>query len=275
MKRKLEVLGAVRADRAWLPPRCAHAAFSHGSPRPGPPQRAIRARRGAARRDRRHQPDARGAGVNLRVRVAPPEAYRAAGVDYNPVLPGTHGRRCSSAPTAALPRPPRQRPRRAGALRRRRSSRSPGPPAAWCANTRCCSIRRRRSARRRLRRRRGTTTAPVISARTARATPLPPAACAAPSARSNAQPPRASSARARCRATPSAGRQEQQAVARARRRAASRARRRLSASTNTGCSPATRCRSIAGAHAAPGRLARPDAGVAVPRQPAAPSSATT
>jgi pilus assembly protein FimV len=26
---------------------------------------------------------------NLRVRVAPPEAYRAAGVDYNPVLPGT------------------------------------------------------------------------------------------------------------------------------------------------------------------------------------------
>ncbi len=26
---------------------------------------------------------------NLRVRVAPPEAYRAAGIDYNPVLPGT------------------------------------------------------------------------------------------------------------------------------------------------------------------------------------------
>ena len=27
--------------------------------------------------------------TNLRVRVAPPESYRAAGVDYNPVLPGT------------------------------------------------------------------------------------------------------------------------------------------------------------------------------------------
>src|SRR4029079_14931880 len=26
---------------------------------------------------------------NLRVRVAPPEAYRVAGVDYNPVLPST------------------------------------------------------------------------------------------------------------------------------------------------------------------------------------------
>ena len=26
---------------------------------------------------------------NLRIRVAPPESYRAAGVDYNPVLPGT------------------------------------------------------------------------------------------------------------------------------------------------------------------------------------------
>ena len=26
---------------------------------------------------------------NLRVRVAPPESYRAAGVDYNPVLPST------------------------------------------------------------------------------------------------------------------------------------------------------------------------------------------
>src|SRR5437868_1216089 len=27
--------------------------------------------------------------ANLRVRIAPPEAYRSAGVDYNPVLPGT------------------------------------------------------------------------------------------------------------------------------------------------------------------------------------------
>jgi pilus assembly protein FimV len=38
---------------------------------------------------------------NLRVRVAPPEAYRTAGVDYNPVLPGT---------TATLERRPDGRP---------------------------------------------------------------------------------------------------------------------------------------------------------------------
>ena len=38
--------------------------------------------------------------ASLKLRVAPPEAYRAAGVEYNPVLPG---RRCSwcTAPTAA------------------------------------------------------------------------------------------------------------------------------------------------------------------------------
>jgi pilus assembly protein FimV len=45
---------------------------------------------------------------NLRVRIAGPDAYRAAGVDYNNVLPGT---------TATLLRRPDGRPWRCPALR--------------------------------------------------------------------------------------------------------------------------------------------------------------
>ncbi|MCK7494044.1 MAG: hypothetical protein MZW92_24480, partial [Comamonadaceae bacterium] len=56
--------------------------------------------------------------ASLQLRVAPPDAYRAAGVEYNPVLPSAHG-----AGGAAARRPHRaardQRPRRARALRRR------------------------------------------------------------------------------------------------------------------------------------------------------------
>ncbi len=43
--------------------------------------------------------------ANLRVRVAPPESYRAAGVDYNPVLPGTQAtlaRRADGTPVLRL-----------------------------------------------------------------------------------------------------------------------------------------------------------------------------
>ena len=38
---------------------------------------------------------------NLRIRVAPPESYRAANVDYNAVLPSTQAVARDAAPTAA------------------------------------------------------------------------------------------------------------------------------------------------------------------------------
>jgi len=87
---------------------------------------------------------------SLRVRVAPPESYRAAGVEYNSVLPST---------SAELLRRPDGRP-----YLRLTSDRgvqepfvdvilelSVGPPDVWCANTPCCSIRRARRAWRRRR----------------------------------------------------------------------------------------------------------------------------
>ena len=56
--------------------------------------------------------------ASLRIRVAPPESYRAANVDYNPVLPSTRAivREARRRPPV---RPPGQRSRRPGALRRR------------------------------------------------------------------------------------------------------------------------------------------------------------
>ena len=142
--------------------------------------------------------------ATLRVRVAPPEAYRAAGVDYNAVLPGTQVD--AAAPRRRPPLPaPDQRPRGAGAVRRRDPRDHLGHAAAWCASTRCCSTRRRRARRRRRRRH----AAPVDRRRRRRAAAPRPrragaGACAAPVA---PRPPRRAPrprAATRCRAAPAA-----------------------------------------------------------------------
>ena len=144
------------------------------------------------------------------------------------------------------------------------SSRSRGPPAAWCANTRCCSIRRRRS-------RAATpapapTPSPVDLGGAAAPTPLPPTAVRAVGARAARSRARRSARRRAARADAAAERKAAAPASRPATAAAARRRRRRDEyQVRAGDTLSTHRR----AHPAPGRVARPDAGRAVPRQPEA------
>ncbi len=197
---------------------------------------------------------------SLRVRVASPEAYRAAGVDYNAVLPVDPGHACAARRRPAVSARD-QRPRGPGALRRRDPRahlvlRPPGArihAAARSAGSRAWRRRRRRTA------------------------PVAPQASAAPPA---AAAPAPAPATHRCSADRAAGGCAGAAAG------SVIARHRRSRSSGAGRRVAERRRRVQGArrrHAVPHRqaeparrrVARPDAGRAVPRQPAAPSSTTT
>jgi hypothetical protein len=127
LEKKTEILGAVRADEHCR--RDAHAGFSLGLAL-GLGRLSVQSALGEAMQAEIEVTSMTAEEqANLRIRVAPPEAYRAANVDYNPVLPTTR-RRCRSAPTAAS-----SSASSATAASRNpsstSSSRSPGPPAAW------------------------------------------------------------------------------------------------------------------------------------------------
>ena len=111
---KNSVHGAFRPDGGGRR-RAVRCLSRRMGARAGPPVGAVGARRDAARRNRRHKPDPRGGLDRCSVRIAPPEAYRAAGVDYNAVLPGTQAtlqRRPDGRPYLRAD----QRPRGAGAF---------------------------------------------------------------------------------------------------------------------------------------------------------------
>ena len=137
--------------------------------------------------------------ANLRIRVAPPEAYRAANVDYNPVLPSTRATLQKRPDGRLFVRLVSDRGVQepfvdvileiswaTGRLVREYTLLF-DPPAAQRAPAAQASS--------------GTTTAPVISGAPPAPTPLPPAPRPRPRRASSAKPPRASSAR---RATRSA-----------------------------------------------------------------------
>ena len=82
---------------------------------------------------------------NLRIRVAPPESYRAANVDYNPNCCRARRPSCCAAPTAGQYRQPHQRSRRPGAVRRRDPRDLLGHRPAGARIHTCCSIHRLRA----------------------------------------------------------------------------------------------------------------------------------
>ena len=198
------------------------------------------------------------------IRIAPPEAYRAAGVDYNPVLPGDHASRCSAAPTAAL-------------FLRLTSDRAVQEPfvdvileITWATG-------------RLVREYTLLFDPPQHALRAARRRRRPPARAAdlGRAAARRAAPPRRAPRRARAaprvraaHAAPAAGRraplQPRPPPARA-GRAAPRRRR----PTSTRCARGDTLSRIAGRTQRAERVARPDAGRAVPQPTPTPSSATT
>ena len=205
--------------------------------------------------------------ASLRIRVAPPEAYRAANVDYNPVLPSTRATLEKRADGRLFVRLVSDRGVQepfvdvileiswaTGRLVREYTLLF-DPPATHRAPAR--------------RRRAGTATSPVISAAPPAPAPLPPIVGRAVGARARAKPPRAERAAPRRRAQPppSASRDEA-AAAHARRRprpasARATARRRDEYRVRAGDTLSK----IAGAHAAPGVSLDQMLVVAVPRQP--------
>ena len=181
--------------------------------------------------------------ANLRIRVAPPETYRAANVDYNPVLPTTRATLQKRADGRLYVRLVSDRGVQepfvdvileiswaTGRLVREYTLLFDPPAAQRAPATQAQG---------------GTTTSPVISAAPPAATPLPPTtaprAFGARAARGRAREQRAAATRS---AKPTPGRQGEKAAA-ASRPADEQARVRappVPASTNTRCSPATRCR---------------------------------
>ena len=181
--------------------------------------------------------------ANLRIRVAPPEAYRAANVDYNPVLPTTRATLQKRPDGRLYVRLVSDRGVQepfvdvileiswaTGRLVREYTLLFDPPAAQRAPATQASS---------------GTTTSPVISAAPPAATPLPPATSPAPSAREQ----REAAAREQ-RAARDAQREAERQAAKE-RKAASASRPAdesparappAPASTSTGCSPATRCR---------------------------------
>ena len=209
-------------------------------------------------------------------RVAPPESYRAANVDYNPVLP---------SPRETLRKRPDGR-----LFVRLISDRGVQEPfvdvileISWATGrlvreytlaVRSAGCRARRSAV-------GARPSATVAGRlrSAAAAPMP-----LPSAR---RAPCRPAKRARPRAQPRVAARVAERRAATRQRRAPRPRRRVRPAPGRRASPAApsadEYRVRVGrhaledrrAHAAPRRVARPDAGRAVPRQSAAPSSATT
>ena len=192
------------------------------------PARARRAAGGLSRRRRRLQ------------RRCCPAAGHAAAPPRRPALPA-----------------PDQRPRGAGAVRRRdpRGHLVDRPPGARIH-------------------------AAVRSADVARAPRRPPAPATAPLHSSAPAPARTGPHRRAAPARTAAARQRRTRPRRRRARRAARRRRaaaprqpatagrRRPAATSTAFAPATRCRASPARTQRAGRVARPDAGVAVPRQPA-------
>ena len=113
----------------------------------GPAQRAIGTRRSPAGGDRSHQHDAGKKASNLPASASRRRrAYRAANVDYNPVLPSTKAV-LGEARRRPPVRPSHERSRRAGAVRRRDPRDLVGHRTSGARIHARCSIRRSRRVR--------------------------------------------------------------------------------------------------------------------------------